>query len=376
MIHINTPPDPITELIKRVCNNQDIIVRMRTDRDELTTPPLSGEMYLNFFELDKEHSHVLPNANKMRTLFSNRRSPNFPSQQQKYLMEKLANVSIYTVVNGNNEIVVASPREIHNITASNWLLEKYKEIFIWSQDEGSVALTLFFINKEDASSYLHEVCKKEYKDAEKLGLKVEKVGLDFFYKLNRTSPPKVQAKLVADLKEIDLVISKYINKYSSSINPNQRYSKTWFQGNPIYTIGPSKNIKLKSLLNYNPKNNLDDRFIFFSREDALKAWKVFTSKTFPTENVEPNIEIYNLEDLLIEIENFESIPDINLNFIPPYDTYKDSKISATIKEEAEDNKLETYKFQLKVQLNKLTRFYKGLLWLVTSDTLPNEENAW
>lgn len=378
MIHINTPPDPITELIKRVCKNQDIIVKMRTNRDN-PKPPFYGEMYfpeqyLNFFKRDREITNVLPDSNKLRTLFSNRRSPNFPTQQQKYLMEKLGNVHIYTVVNGNNEIVLASPRDSQNLTTMNWLFEKYKERCLWSKDEGSVSLTLFFMNKEDASSYLHEICKKDYKEAEIAGLKVATVGLDFFYKLNRTSPPKIQAKLVADLKEIDLLINTYIKNPEYSINPKQRYSKTWFQGNPIYTIGPTRNNRLKSLLNYNPKNNLEEKFIFFSREDALRAWKIFTSKTSSLNTpLEPNIEIYNFENLLLDLENMDSSSNTNISFIPPYDTYKDLKTVAHMKEE---KKLETYKFQLKLELNKLKRLYKGFLWLITSDTLPNEENAW
>lgn len=381
MIHTTTPPDPITELIKRVCKNQDVIVKMRTNRDN-PKPPFYGEMYfpeqyLNFFKLDKESSHILPNVNRLQTLFSNRRSPNFPTQQQKQLMDKLANVNVYTVVNGNNEIVVASPRENQNISTINWLFEKYKEICLWSKDEGSVSLSLFFMNKEDASSYLHEVCKKEYKEAQTLGLKVATVGLDFFYKLNRTSPPKIQAKLVADLKEIDLVINKYVKKPEYSVNPKQRYSKTWFQGNPIYTIGPSKNNKLKALFNYNPKNNLEDRFIFFSREDALRAWKVFTSKNaYLNTNTEPNLEIYNLENLLLDIEDVDYASNTSIYFIPPYETYKELKSNTYIEEETEHEKINDYKFEFKSQLNKLKRFYKGFLWLITSDTLPNEENAW
>ena len=82
-------------------------------------------------------------------------------------------------------------------------------IFFGKQDRGAVSLGLFFVNKEDAETYLQEVCKKDPKGAEEIGLNVKTVGLDTFYELNRTSKPRMQAKLIADLEEIDLLLNDY-----------------------------------------------------------------------------------------------------------------------------------------------------------------------
>ena len=62
--------------------------------------------------------------------------------------------------------------------------------FLWKEDKGAVSLGLFFVNKEDAETYLQEVCKKDPKGAEEIGLNVKTVGLDTFYELNRTSKPR------------------------------------------------------------------------------------------------------------------------------------------------------------------------------------------
>ena len=49
---------------------------------------------------------------------------------------------------------------------------------------------------------------------------------------------------------------------------------------------------------------LEKKVVFFSREDALKAWRNFLSKEQNLKfSQNPNIEIYNLESLLSDIEN-------------------------------------------------------------------------
>jgi hypothetical protein len=35
-----------------------------------------------------------------------------------------------------------------------------------------------------------------------------------------------------------------------------------------------------------------------------------------------------------------------------------------------------YVYKTKLYMKNLQRFYKGVIWLFTSDTLPSEENSW
>jgi hypothetical protein len=368
--------DPVPVLIDKLSSSDQIKIKIHNENENVlieTTKKLQSIQIQQ--DWDKE-SFQVPKLNKVLSILSNKRSPNFPTTEQKYLLSKLKVVPIYTVVNDNNEIVTASPRESKNFYSLNWIQEKVYELFFWRHDEGSISINLFFMNKEDASSYLHEICKKEPKEAETSGLKIKTIGLDVFYKLNRTSPPKTQNRLIADLKEIDSLLANYINSSSCIIHPKQKYSKDWFQGNPIYTIKLQKNPTNKTLSEYYFHNSRDKKIIFFSREDALKAWKNFLSRetNLPLPR-NPKLEIYNLESLLFDIENITD-KSLELVFVPPYDTYINLREEIGEQLASGNNLIQEYIFKFKLNLNNLQRFYKGVIWLFTSDTLPSEENSW
>jgi hypothetical protein len=368
--------DPIPMLLDKLSSSDQVKIKIHSDNDNVL---IENNRKVDRIEIpqnwDKENFQA-PGLDKLFSILSNKRSPNFPTTEQKYLLSTLKAVPIYTVVNDNNEIVTASPRESKNFYSLKWIQEKMCELFFWNQDEGSISINLFFMNKEDASSYLHEICKKEPREAENSGLKIKIVGLDVFYKLNRTSPPKTQNRLVADLKEVDSLLANYINSTACIVHPKQKYARDWFQGNPIYTLKLQTNFTDKTLSEYSFHNLEDKKFIFFSREDALKAWKNFLSREikFPL-NHKPKVEIYNLESFLFDMENLkEKSPE--LIFVPPYDTYM--KLKGNIQEQdlVNHSTIQEHIFKMKLNLRNLQRFYKGIIWLFTSDTLPTEENSW
>ena len=61
-----------------------------------------------------------------------------------------------------------------------------------------------------------------------------------------------------------------------------------------------------------------------------------------------------------------------------------SKYKSYLALKSQDNELlgfksnftEEYFYKTKLYLKNLERFYKGVVWLFTSDTLPSEENSW
>jgi len=375
-INLKSFEDPVPTFIEKLSSTEELKVRIQTNNDNTF---IQNGKRLNSLtiphEWDKEN-FKLPKIQKALTLLSNKRSPNFPTTEQKSLISKLKFIPIYTVVNKNNEIITASPRDYKNPYSLQWLREKSNELFFWSYDEGSVAINLFFMNKEDAASYLHEICKKEPKESENLGLKIKTVGLDVFYRLNRTSPPKTQNRLVADLGEVDQLLTNYIFKQKCVVHPKQKYSSNWFQGNPIYTMKLQKNPVRKTLFEYFFQNSSEKKIIFFNKEDAIKAWKICLSKKMYSElNKNPTIEIYNLESLLLDIEsNPEKTMDII--FVPPYDSYLEWTSDKKDLPIVESNILKDSIFKFQLNLKNLHRFYKGMVWLFTSDTLPSEENSW
>jgi len=375
-INLKSFEDPVPTFIEKLSSTEELKVRIQTNNDNTF---IQNGKRLNSLtiphEWDKEN-FKLPKIQKALTLLSNKRSPNFPTTEQKSLISKLKFIPIYTVVNKNNEIITASPRDYKNPYSLQWLREKSNELFFWSYDEGSVAINLFFMNKEDAASYLHEICKKEPKESENLGLKIKTVGLDVFYRLNRTSPAKTQNRLVADLGEVDQLLTNYIFKQKCVVHPKQKYSSNWFQGNPIYTMKLQKNPVRKTLFEYFFQNSSEKKIIFFNKEDAIKAWKICLSKKMYSElNKNPTIEIYNLESLLLDIEsNPEKTMDII--FVPPYDSYLEWTSDKKDLPIVESNILKDSIFKFQLNLKNLHRFYKGMVWLFTSDTLPSEENSW
>jgi len=375
-INLKSFEDPVPTFIEKLSSTEELKVRIQTNNDNTFIQNGKRVTSLTIPHDWNKENLKLPKIQKALTLLSNKRSPNFPTTEQKSLLSKLKFIPIYTVVNKNNEIITASPRDYKNPYSLQWLREKSNELFFWSHDEGSVAINLFFMNKEDAASYLHEICKKEPKESENLGLKIKTVGLDVFYRLNRTSPPKTQSRLVADLSEVDQLLTNYMFRQKCIVHPKQKYSSNWFQGNPIYTMKLQKNPVRKALSEYFFQNSSEKKIIFFNKEDAIKAWKIFLSKKMHSElNKNPTIEIYNLESLLLDIEiNPEKTMDII--FVPPYDSYLEWTSDKKDLPIVDSNILKDSIFKLQLNLKNLHRFYKGIIWLFTSDTLPSEENSW
>jgi hypothetical protein len=189
--------DPIPLLIEKLSSGKDIIVKLSTEDDTLILNNSKKNIAIQIKADFEQKEFKLPTPGRILQVFSNKRCRNFPTREQKHLLEKLKFIPVYTVVNKKNEIVTASPRESKESNSLDWFQNKYNELFFWTGDNGSISLSLFFMNKEDAATYLHEICKKEPKESEILGLSIKTVGLDVFYRFNRTSAPKTQTRLIA-----------------------------------------------------------------------------------------------------------------------------------------------------------------------------------
>jgi hypothetical protein len=376
IMNVAETKDPVPMLLDKLSSGDQIKIKIQNNNDNIFIQHNKKVQSIHISEdLRKEHFQM-PKTDRWFSLLSNSRSPNFPTLEQKHLLSKLKFIPVYTVVNNNNEIVTASPRESKTFYSLKWVQEKFNELFFWTHDEGSISMHLFFMNKEDAASYLHEICKKEPKEAEYLGLKLKRVGLDVFYKLNRTSPPKIQSRLVADLKEVDSLLTTHLNSSFYTVHPKQKYSKSWFQGNPIYALTLQKDLVHKNLTEYFFKPTEEKKVIFFSREDAIKAWRNFLLRERTLKLPDnPNIEIYNLESLLSDMENITE-KSIDVVFVPPYNAYLELKQTPTEVLSPLYNPVQESLFRIKLCLKDVERFYRGLVWLFTSDTLPSEENSW
>jgi hypothetical protein len=352
--------DPLSKLIKWLNTDKGVGIKIKGEEDILIEDYLYTEdnkvIQLNIDEQKND------NQKQLSIFTKNRRNPSFPTEQQKTILTELKRVPVYTVVNGNNEIILASPREETNKNSLQWFYNQYYNWFIWKNDEGPITVGLFFSNKEDAESYLHEVCLKDPRGAQNSGLSIQSTGLDTFYYLNRTSNPRVQLRMISNLEELDLLLRINIKKKLSLINPKQKYGKNWFKGTPIYILRTDQII-----------NKENKKLVFFSRKDVDKVLEIYSNKKLDTK--EHTVEIYNLENYLLDLEKVSPEVIKKTKFFPPYASYK--KISETIIEDnLNQQKNKTIKRMLSEKVKSAQRFYKGVIWLVTSDTLPSEENSW
>ena len=352
--------DPLSKLIKWLNTDRGTGIKIKSEEDILIEDYLySDNNKIIQLNLDEKRN----NKEKNISLFaSNKRNPNFPTEQQKILLKELKRVPVYTVVNGNNEIILASPREETNKNSLQWFYNQYYNWFIWENDEGPITVGLFFSDREDAESYLHEVCLKDPRGAQNLGLSVRTTGLDTFYYLNRTSNPKVQLRMISNLEELDLLLRINIKKNLSLVNPKQKYGKNWFKGTPIYILRTDQ-------LN----NRENTKCIFFSRKDVDKVLEIYKNKKLNTKQT--TIEIYNLENYLLDLEKTSPETIKKTKFFPPYSSYKQIN-EYSIEDNPELQKSKSMKRMVNEKLKSAQRFYKGVIWLVTSDTLPSEENSW
>ena len=352
--------DPLSKLIKWLNTDRGTGIRIKSEEDILIEDYLYTDnnkvIQLN---LDEKRSK---NEKNISIFTKNRRNPNFPTEQQKIILTELKRVPVYTVVNGNNEIILASPREETNKNSLQWFYNQYYNWFIWQNDEGPITVGLFFSNKQDAESYLHEVCLKDPRGAQNLGLSVRSTGLDTFYYLNRTSNPKVQLRMISNLEELDLLLRINIKKNLSFVHPKQKYGKNWFKGTPIYILRTDQLNKKES-----------KKFVFFSRSDVDKVLEVSKNKKLDTK--QNTIEIYNLDNYLLDLEKTSPEAIKKTKFFPPYSSYKQIS-EGTIEDNSELQKNKSIKRIINEKVKSEQRFYKGVIWLVTSDTLPSEENSW
>jgi hypothetical protein len=118
--------------------------------------------------------------------------------------------------------------------------------------------------------------------------------------------------------------------------------------------------------------------VFFKLEDAYLAWNKFYENNKQIKlPLRPEIEIYNLENYLLDLEH--STPEIVKSnyFIATQTSFMDLEKELKIDlNEVTVPMSKKFEKVMRTSAKKLVSFYKGILWVFTSDTLPTEDNAW
>jgi len=135
-------------------------------------------------------------------------STGFYNKQSKQFQQSLQTVPVYTILNGQGEIVLATSTDtISSQTAS---INKIAYDFCGSFDpftERGKQLGLFFLSRHDAEIYLNEIAKFDTQGTKMLGLSIHCFGLDFAYRVTREYHPNIDFRFIPDLEELQALLT-------------------------------------------------------------------------------------------------------------------------------------------------------------------------
>ena len=184
---------------------------------------------------------------------------NFYSRKTLPIRTALQNIPVYTILNGQNEIVLADSLSSYqsNTEIKSFLQERIYN-FCGAFDDAKITrkskLGLFFMRFKDAEFYLNEVMQDK-QGVNKFGASIHAVSLDLAYELMRDHHPGFDFRFVPNLDEIISVlenkvtdphlifeelqvqVQNYVKKtpglpYEFSFTKNDAY----FKGVPIYFV--------------------------------------------------------------------------------------------------------------------------------------------
>jgi hypothetical protein len=189
------------------------------------------------------------------------------SNQAKKLQDSLQYVPIYTILNGQGEIVLATSTDKNASDVTGVMQTSYD--FCGRFDslvDSEKQVGLFFMSKQDAQTYLNEIAKSDTQGTKMFGLSIHCFGLDFAYRITREYHPNVDFRFIPNLNEVQTLLTAkntsdsslvfddnqqqlrfrrrsfnilpFFNKVNKKVSPfSSFFEKTeYFKGVPIYVV--------------------------------------------------------------------------------------------------------------------------------------------
>nr|YP_010196737.1 hypothetical protein LKZ11_pgp142 [Gracilaria cliftonii]UAD84541.1 hypothetical protein [Gracilaria cliftonii] len=300
------------------------------------TTNLNNSQYISYI-WKKGFNFSLPK--KLIFLLFNRNSLSLNTDQFIFV-NQLQNqpLPLFTVINNLNQMILADSSEenIGNLSSIDKISKWYYDKLVVDDKILPIYYGLFFIHPKDAIEYANYIKTKYINLSKGKQLSLFSSHLSTYYKVTRMISQNLQFRLVPDLEEISRLLYQYRYYRNLKFHKCQKYSKNFFQGQPIYTIEPffayNRKTKKLSLLHYSyhRKSNINNKIIkykavFINYATLLKAWHEFKQKQidYKIPN-KPKVIVYNLEDYIRkhaynhEIEEQEK----NILFIPSQESYQ------------------------------------------------------
>nr|YP_009244291.1 hypothetical protein Gvag_077 [Gelidium vagum]AMK96533.1 hypothetical protein Gvag_077 [Gelidium vagum] len=279
-------------------------------------------------------------------------------------------IPLFTIVNEFNQLIIAEPPD-SLLIKENWMDILYNKLLKYtsiSMNLQPVYQGLFFVSSNDAFEYKKYIQSKYLNISNGNNLNIFSSRLDVYYQLHKQLSPQIRFILIPDLKELGLLMFKYRYYRNIVFHQKQLYSKSIFQGQPVYLINSlkakNKITKKVELVNYNYLlDEIDNskKTVFMNYETAICAWKKFKKKMTTYDLPEkPKITVYNIESLIKDCEKHSLDKNQQLFFIPAQESYnfikqqKSNMVSKNVLDKI-------YKQLIPVQI-----IAKRVLWSLTS----------
>nr|YP_009541897.1 hypothetical protein [Neogoniolithon spectabile]AYR06106.1 hypothetical protein [Neogoniolithon spectabile] len=260
-----------------------------------------------------------------RSLYSNLINPArvYSERLRAYLLElskrtnknlSLDNIPLYVVSNNFGKMVVS---EQPSYIKSN-VLPNFYRVNTQYMDQA-----WFFVNFDDACEYMNSILDKSLVTKRQVALKIFTSNLGAFYSLAQKYRNQIVFRVIPDLNELSLLMTRYKYDRYLEFHPLQRYSKMSFQGQPVYIVKiyDDRNERQYASMTSN-RNDKELIPIFMSYNDARfeeKRWKT-SDKVLGFKN-RSKIVVYNLEKFLENLEKTEEKEGLSYTIIPPRSSY-------------------------------------------------------
>ena len=280
----------------------------------------------------KKGFNLAPSLNLLKT-FNISDNRHFPTRTQQKLIQKFKNnnIPLFVVTNCFKQIIISEPSNkiLNQRNLKNNLLHWYTDRVLQSQKKQGLYESWFFVNPKDADEYKNYIISQYNRSSKQHKLATTSSNLDFYYRLNRDAPVKMEFRLFPDLQEVGNLLQNYKNTKNIFFDKRQNYGKSYFQGQPLYfiepVIGSKRSTKEKVMIDYYyniPSDTSLKKYtaVFLSRDTALQGWKYFREhmKEYNLP-LKPNLRVYNLEDFLKDLEVSK---ESNILFVPSLESYK------------------------------------------------------
>ena len=246
----------------------------------------------------------------------NKKSGNDSKSIKDYLFKNTSfnHFPLFTVSNSLGQMVISEPPEELNVKRNilDYLSFQYNTKYIY---EG-----WFFTNYEDAKEYMQYI--NEYYGLKGNKLKIFTCSFSTFYTIVNKFNNQVNFRLIPDLKEIGQLIKKYRYYKNISFHHKQKYGKTYFQGQPLYSFQTAD----EHNYNYVSRDKKKYNLVFTNYETALNIWHQINSNVLSSHVKKmPNLVVYNLEYFIKDQVN--SLNNLKYPFllVPSKSSYKFTK---------------------------------------------------